>query len=300
MQVIHFSDPHVGCWMNSVRGIFDKRLFGTLNYNLMRKRSYPLSRLTRAIERVLFLQPQVLVLSGDVTTIGEAAEFDEAINFLKPVLNSPTQIIYVPGNHDHYCRDQKSLDALKRFCATVGQGLYDYDSYPSVVKVGSTEFLLLNEAIPTPVYRSNGLLNGSHRKFLDDLAAEPTRNGPRIVVGHYPLQGPGNEHISWRRKLINGEHLKRFLSECHADLALCGHVHTPFINKHGKAREICAGSVTKYAHINILDINERTCRIEQHWETLDSGQDGNHSGVLGLFPNLKYSTDHVCCFDSYD
>jgi 3',5'-cyclic-AMP phosphodiesterase len=56
--------------------------------------------LRHAVEEVLTLAPDLVLIGGDLTTEGYAHEFREAQTFLAPLFDAPLTTIVIPGNHD--------------------------------------------------------------------------------------------------------------------------------------------------------------------------------------------------------
>ena len=83
MKIIHFSDIHIGGHLDSFKSCFDKRLIGTLNYKLRRKRHVIWERLERAIDLIKEEKPDYVINTGDITSVSEPSEFKEAERRLK-------------------------------------------------------------------------------------------------------------------------------------------------------------------------------------------------------------------------
>ena len=55
--------------------------------------------LSAAVDEILDLKPDLVVVAGDLTQEGYAEEFEMARDFLRPLREALTTVI-VPGNHD--------------------------------------------------------------------------------------------------------------------------------------------------------------------------------------------------------
>ncbi len=293
MKIVHFSDPHAGGWPQSGSAFFDKRIIGAFNYNLRRKAHFKIDRLKTAVEKSLLLNPQVVAITGDITSVSEPWEFELACQILKPLVDSDIKLIYIPGNHDAYVKNRKCKEALEKAFHYLNQGRYELSDLPRSEKCKNVNLVLLNEAIPTSPVFSCGQLCEDSAKQLN----APLEEGEiRIAVGHFPALDSNKDEISFRRKLYGNEALKKALNDGKVHASLCGHIHKPFINQYGKnSFEICAGSITANGHINVLEINQVDGTLHQHWEIIDQNNTVKSTKIFANFPNLNYSTDNLLC-----
>ena len=78
MRIVHFSDIHAACWLHELHGYFDKRILGSLNFLIRRKRLHNWHRVDLAVARIKQLSPNVVVCTGDLATISGYKEFELA------------------------------------------------------------------------------------------------------------------------------------------------------------------------------------------------------------------------------
>jgi len=286
MKIIHFSDPHLGLWPRGGSSFFDKRLIGAMNYFLFRRAHFDLGVLTLAIQRIIALDPQVVVLSGDITSTGTPEEFELACEYLKPLVEADLTLIYVPGNHDAYVRNSKCTKALRETFFYLNQERWQLDQLPLSYKMGDVTFEIFNEAIPTLPYYSFGRLN----QESSDLLSTPKADSElKIGIGHFPVCDGSGSPLSFRRSLKNNQPLLAALETSRLDAYLCGHIHKPFINTYGDSMEICAGSISKNGHLNVLEINQVNGTLEQHWEVIDRDPNSKIKIKSFCIPELQSS-----------
>lgn len=293
MKIVHFSDPHAGGWPHRGSAFFDKRIVGAFNYNFRRKSSFHIERLRTAVEKTLLLQPQVAVITGDITSVSEPWEFEYACEILAPLVESDIFLIYIPGNHDAYVRNRKCKQALSDSFHYLNQGRWQLDQLPLCYKLGDVNFMIINESAPTSPFLSCGQLSAEAATILNSSLSE---HEIRIAIGHFPIRTQFGEPLNFRRKLYGGEDLYKALNGGKVHASLCGHIHKPFVNQYGKNNfEICAGSITANGHINVLEINQVDGTLHQHWETIDQNNTIKSTKIFSNFPNLNYSTDNILC-----
>jgi 3',5'-cyclic AMP phosphodiesterase CpdA len=98
----HLSDPHLAYPRGSQFSDFlNKRFFGYLKWRLKRKSEHHNDILAGMIQDVRSAQPDHVVITGDLTHLGLAAEYAKAKSLLE-ALGSASQVTIIPGNHDAY------------------------------------------------------------------------------------------------------------------------------------------------------------------------------------------------------
>ncbi|MGL4854526.1 MAG: metallophosphoesterase family protein [Lentisphaeria bacterium] len=290
MKIVHFSDPHAGGWPSSGSAFFDKRIIGALNYNLRRRKHFKLEVLEQAVARILFINPQVVIITGDITSIGDPNEFQTAMQILAPLVESIAHVFYVPGNHDCYVKNKSCQKMLADAFYYLNQCRNNLDQLPTSTRIQNVNFIQLNQVIPRNIFMSDGILNPAS---IDLLNSPRFDNEIRIAIGHFPTCDAKKMPLAKRRQLRNFQPLQDALRQGKVDISLCGHIHTPFLHLHGNAMEICAGSITANAHLNILEINQIESTIAQHWEIIPSFDKDNNLHNFKLIPSLGYAEQNT-------
>ena len=258
MRIIHVSDPHAASPPDSASAFFDKRLLGTLNYLFRRRFLHDQSLMSRLSDFVLGLEPDVVAITGDLTSTGQPREFEAVLKCLTPILDADgVTTLYVPGNHDAYVRDERCAAALAETFSTLNDGA-SIDDLPYSRAVGDVEFILVNECRPTNIFLSSGEVSPSTADEIERICSEPKKL-PRVLLGHFPLK----RDLSLRRRLKSRLALAALLENGSMDLSLCGHTHEPLIDVDDSGRgEATAGSFTRTRDVNIVDYSPETDRFK--------------------------------------
>jgi len=268
MRIAHFSDIHVGRWPEERSAYFDKRLLGSLNYSLRRRRQFDRRLLPRVLQQLNLLAPDWVVCTGDLTSIGTRAEFTEALDGLVPIISSgPSRLIYVPGNHDAYVPRASCRVALEETFDALNAGRWSLSDLPQEVRLRGLRLFVVNECSPTNCFMSSGSLSGRSAERLRAWLAEPREACERrVLIGHFPCRDGDGRPLGWRRGLKGWRLVDEALSEGRLDASLCGHEHRPFLRREENgAMEICAGSVTVHGRLNVLDYCPASGRLSQFW-----------------------------------
>ena len=239
LKIIHFSDIHISAPLGSAAALFDKRLIGYLNGAIFRRHAYKQERLEKAVPMILNEKPDVIVFTGDATTCSQPKEFEKALHLLQPLIKSGIPILYTPGNHDCYVKNQKCVDALREFRIA----LTGAETAPSKFETDECSFLIFHSAVPTSPVLSCGYFNQASLDFLKKECAEKTK--PLIALSHFPWVMVEKGIPGSRRKLYGAENARKFVESGEIDLVLCGHLHKPhdLVDSSGKG-EVFAGSLT--------------------------------------------------------
>lgn len=247
MKIIHFSDPHAGGPAEDWLAYVDKRWVGVFNYNFRRRFQHDLSLLDKAVEYILDAKPDLAICTGDITSTGQPGEFAKALESIKPLRESDIPMVYVPGNHDHYVKNRRCVQALKEAFSYLNTAFeLKLDDLPVIRTMMGCDFLIVNESGPTNLISSAGYMNRQTSDFLLEQCSNGQRGtNPKILIGHYPLN---EDHpiLRCRHRLFGEKEALRLLNEKRIDLSLCGHVHKPEIRIDDTGRgEIIAGSITR-------------------------------------------------------
>ena len=194
MKIIHLSDLH----------------FGT-------EENFIVVALKKAIEKA---QPDLVIISGDFTQVGSAAEFELAQNFIQS-LSAP--VFCVPGNHDitRYSLWERFFNPYKKFKKYVEQSLFPVFKSKDVVIAGINS---ARRILPHWNW-ANGAISGGQLRHLETTFKiyDKNKTKRRVCVFHHPvhkaLEAPLDTVVFGARNALEA------LSALEVDLVLTGHVH---------------------------------------------------------------------------
>jgi 3',5'-cyclic AMP phosphodiesterase CpdA len=258
MKIIHFSDPHTGAFPDSISAFTDKRLVGTFNYTFKRRFLHNLEAFQKAVDYILAEKPEIAVCTGDITSTGQPAEFNTAVEILQPLINSPDiKLIYIPGNHDAYVKNRRCREALEATFSLLNEANPRLEALPLKLTISDCDFLLVNECRPTNIFLSTGYMTQKSTEQITEWCSEEKLR-PKIIIGHFPLRKKYTL-MEFRHKIYYQEKIIKLLNEKKIDLSLCGHTHKPFldIDKEGRG-EIGAGSITRTNDLNIIEYDKKS------------------------------------------
>jgi len=266
MRIVHLSDIHVGRIPRSLRALVDKRAFGAVNHLLRRSRQFHVAYLQRALAEIAALHPELVVCTGDITSVGSPEELEAACNLLEPLRATfGPRFVFLPGNHDAYVTAPDCREALARAFDRLNGGRWSLDDLPLEWQVSGLRLLLVNAATPVSCVLSSGRLTPATLTWLAArLEAPRSDNECRVVVSHFPLRQVDGQPLSLRRRMAGADALWDHLRAGRLDLVLCGHVHTPFARWEADGRgEVCAGSLTLQGCFSVLEWTPGTRRFRQ-------------------------------------
>jgi Icc protein len=170
----------------------------------------------RAFRAVAALRPapDVVVITGDLTESGLAAEYANLVALIRKYLTLPVYVI--PGNHDRRDNFRRDLAHLSGVTADPVYVQYAVDDYP-------VRLVMLDTLVPG---HGHGELRDEQLSWLDrTLAAVPDK--PTMIGMHHPPFICGIAHMDG----INLRNAEAFAAAIgrHAQVKriICGHHHRP-------------------------------------------------------------------------
>jgi 3',5'-cyclic-AMP phosphodiesterase len=221
--------------------------------------------LERAIAEVNELAPDVVVISGDLTTNGFKDEYALAREYVDRI--DCESVVVIPGNHDSRNVGYVHFEEL-------------FGERSSVLQVGRTTIVAVDSTEPD---LDNGQIGRGRYPWIEKAFAEPA--DLRVFVLHHhllPVPGTGRE-----RNIVNdaGDTLE-CLQRAQADLVLSGHKHVPYAWRLENLFVVNAGTVSS----SRLRGNGRPC-----YNVVEA--DGTHVDVWRRYPFhgqeriIQFSTD---------
>jgi 3',5'-cyclic AMP phosphodiesterase CpdA len=164
--------------------------------------------------RVHALEPDVVVVSGDLTQRAKPHEFREARRFLETL---PSPQVVVPGNHDVplYNPFQRFFTPLAKF-----RRFISHDVEPAYI---DDEIAVIGVNTARSLVFKGGRINEEQVEAVRAQLCELREHVVKIVVTHHPFDIPEEgdpSDIVGRARLA----IER-LAACGADIFLAGHAH---------------------------------------------------------------------------
>lgn len=271
MKLVHLSDLHfpVHLPLTSLKG---KMVPGYLNYSLRRRKKYPLRLWDSLVETVLSLDPDAIVISGDITNVSHLTEYFGSLEYLRPLLNEKTFMI--PGNHDRYTRAAVSGPVPyyeKFFSQWMGEQVPGSSGYLRWKQIGDVCLIGLDSNKPLSVLNAYGYVDPKVvRQALNFL--RENRMMQYVFVCHHPIWNPPERQESAGHRMRNREEIAEILKESPPLAYLHGHVHTNWVKKPGKKKPyyvINSASSTRTSDLrhecgfHVLETGQKTPEIKR-------------------------------------
>jgi hypothetical protein len=222
MRIVHLSDIHIWRYTWHLGRLIGIRALGMIELLTGRARRFQLDRLDDVVQRVLGLDPDHILITGDLTTTALPSEFREARRILAPLLADPGRVSILPGNHD---RTTDRSYRSHRFEGTFGPFMPRL-AFPWLRPLGDDTAILGLD--PTrPHFSPRGRLPEDQLKEAREMTADPARRPRRLIVAcHYPVVAP----MSYAAELLfkrmsNDEAVRDWLAGIGPHIYCCGHVH---------------------------------------------------------------------------
>ncbi len=213
------------------------------------------------------LQPDCVVVSGDLTQRAKPHEFDQARAFLDRL---PTPQVVVPGNHDVplYRAFERMLQPFGNYRRVIGDDLEPsfIDNEIAVLGINSARVMSLK----------GGRINKTQIESIRSRIAELPQGIARVIVTHHPFDLPG---VDGDVKLVGrARQAMEVFSTCGVDLLLAGHFHTSHAGDTSRRHDlpgyaalaVQAGTATSTRSrgevnaFNVLRVSAEAISVERH------------------------------------
>ncbi len=223
--------------------VFSKRFLGLTNlYALGRVHHFDAAALVGgAIEDALAQEPDLFLMTGDVTALASESEFELARRTFQPMIEAVPSV-FVPGNHDAYTRDSLRTARIERHFGDVMKG-GDWDAdghrwtgeapapwaridFPTRSRFGDVDVVATNPC--RPVLRSTGKYPAGTIERAEGFVRE-AREADRqaVYLMHYPpLWGDGTPYDRPGHDIVNNADVLASFRRAPPHLVLHGHNHS--------------------------------------------------------------------------
>lgn len=222
VRIVHLSDIHFWRYAFNPLRLMSKRFTGMVSLVAGRARRFRLAGVPRVVERIRGIQPDHILITGDVTTTALPDEFRAARRALAEFLREPGRVTIIPGNHDRYTWWAHRSRRFEHFFGEFAPRR----SYPWLRPIDPDTAILGLDPTRAAV-TARGLLPPEQLAQARELVEEARRRGTRVIIAcHYPVAVPHEyERELFGKRLINAREVRGWLEEIGPHLYCCGHVH---------------------------------------------------------------------------
>ncbi len=196
--------------------------------------------LTQAVQSILRLpqRPDALVITGDLTDFGRAAEYEHLRTLLAPLGAMPTYLL--PGNHDERAQLRQSFPA---------HGYLGTDGFVQYcVPIGGLTLIALDTVVPGA---SEGSLCSERLAWLAEVL-DAHRHRPVVIAMHHPPFQTLIGHMDAIGLLSGAAQLEALVARHpNVERIVCGHLHRSIQVRFGGT---IAMTVPSPAHQVCLDL----------------------------------------------
>jgi 3',5'-cyclic AMP phosphodiesterase CpdA len=222
VRIVHLSDIHFWQYVFNPLRLMSKRLAGTVSLLAGRARRFRLAGVPRLVERVRGIEPDHILITGDITTTALPDEFRAARRALSDLLSEPGRVTVVPGNHDRYTWWAHRSRRFERFFGEFAPR----HRYPWLRQIDPDTAILGLDPTRAAV-TARGRLPQAQLDEAREIVAAATEWARRVIVAcHYPVAVPeeyARDLVG--KRLINARDVRGWLAGIGPHLFCCGHVH---------------------------------------------------------------------------
>lgn len=225
-RIAHLSDVHIvdGSEKKGARYRFASKFVGVGRNGLGPKDRA--GRLARALATAKAGGADHVVISGDLTELGDTAEFERFAEVLHDARLPEDSVTLVPGNHDAYSAEdgwRKAMAGpLARFSAASAADA------GKVVDRGNIAFVPIDTTQYQTIARSSGVFTEQTAQAIERRLVDPAfREKAMVLVLHHPPFHPVRA-LRWIDGLRGGAFLLELLARFPRLQLLHGHLHRIF------------------------------------------------------------------------
>lgn len=205
-------------------------------------------------DEVIKTQPDILILSGDLTFNGEKASHEELSKKLNEIQSKGVQVLTIPGNHDidsttpcgfkgdeYYQVESINAEQFKELYYDFGMKQaqsIDKNSFSYIYKVNDDLYVLM---LDTNAFGQNFVQDESYQWIEEQLKMVKRNRAQVITVTHQNLFAH-NEQLSFGYQLYDADELLEMFKKYKVKCNLSGHIHMQHI-KSDDITEIATSSL---------------------------------------------------------
>jgi 3',5'-cyclic AMP phosphodiesterase CpdA len=222
VRIVHLSDIHFWQYAFNPLRLMSKRLAGTVSLLAGRARRFPLAGVPRLVDRVRSLEPDHILITGDITTTALPDEFRAARRALSHFLEEPGRVTIIPGNHDRYTWWAHRSRRFERFFGEFAP----HHRYPWLRQIDPDTVIVGLDPTRAAVTARGKLPPHQLDEAREIVAAARGQSARVIIACHYPLDAPDEYAAELTgKRLINAREVRGWLAGIGPHLYCCGHIH---------------------------------------------------------------------------
>jgi 3',5'-cyclic AMP phosphodiesterase CpdA len=221
--IAHITDPHLSpAPMPGFADLRLKRVMGFINWKRGRERLNDMALLKRLVDDLRAQRPDHVAVTGDLVNIGMPIEFQRAALWME-TLGDPSDVSFVPGNHDAYVRASMPLLEATFAPWTAGDAQQGGATFPFLRVRRDVAIIGLSSAVPTGPLMATGRLGKTQLDAFAELLRQTGARGlARVVLIHHPPMAGATPPL---RGLLDAAAFQRVLRDFGAEAILHGHTH---------------------------------------------------------------------------
>ncbi len=272
MRILHFGDIHFWRLRPDWDFYYPKRFLGLANLALRRRHKFPPHLAWRAARAIVEEEADLVVFSGDLSTMSLEAEFRDAAEAFAPLYEKwGDRLVVIPGNHDRYTPCSVRSQRYEKH--------FPHGAFPEGERVVVREFgdglavVGVDASRPFKV-RSNGLFDAALEEELDARLGALAGEGRRVVlVGHFPYAYPAGVEAAWDHKMLRDEAFAALVARHRPAVYLHGHKHIRWALRDARTPD------TACINCGAAGMRSEDVRMQAGWVSFDLGADGAVGGI---------------------
>ncbi|WP_101774059.1 metallophosphoesterase [Peptostreptococcus faecalis] len=262
INIIHISDIHyLSMKLTDYKGSF----FEKVEKNDGKTVRYIDKIMDAFILEMIKVNPDLIIVSGDLTYKGEKESHDEFAKKLKILKDKNISVVVLPGNHDidsnsakRYIGDEEesvesvTIEDFKNIYSDFGYGESsriigrDKDSLSYMYRLNSYINILM---LDTSTDNNKGYISNSTYKWIEKmLKSAKSNNETTISVTHQNILAHNKIFLSGY-VIKNGTKMVDLMNKYNVRLNLSGHMHLQHISESKGVYDVAVGTIAMYPNL---------------------------------------------------
>lgn len=213
-------------------------------------------------------EPDVLVVTGDLTMNGAKASHEDFADYLRPFEEKGIRVLVLPGNHD--INSNRAWE-IRENTATITEGVTpeefekiysefgyreaiyrDTDSLSYVADLGENCWMLLLDAsiYREEIVRPGGRLGKTTREWISNVLTEAAQKGIRVISASHQNLLVHNDNFISDYTILDGVSIVTEYLNAGVDINLSGHLHCMnIVSKQDRFYEVAMESISVWPNL---------------------------------------------------
>lgn len=266
MKIVHVTDMH---YLSPALTDYSEAFMQVIENADGKVTHYTPQLMQAFVDEMLALQPDAVILSGDLTFNGAAQSHKDLAALLLELRKAGVQVLALPGNHDansvgyHFIDgevymaeslEDADFDNMYLSLGYANAAVRDTASMSYVAELSDQVWCLM---VDVNANGTAGTVLEETFAFIEKQLIRAQRQGAAVIAVSHQLVLVHNPLFTFGYMINNGDRLQKLYDQYGVQVNLCGHLHMQHVAQAGELTEIAASSLSvapnQYGILHVQD-----------------------------------------------